>query len=286
MPTLREIKGHMSSVQSIAKVTKALGAVSAAKAHRLMARIKNTSVFAEKSWEVLNHLASAAEPYVQENPIFCGYPSVKRTGLLLITSSRGMVGAYDHSVIALASEHLKGRDLPAKVITFGRVGRNAMLRQGYDIHADFSLLDDAARGADLTPAARVVLDGFHKRLFDEVFVVYTQFKPGSRLQPTVFQLLPIRPELSSQTHEYLYEPSQADLLMALIPRTIRFQIYRAFLEAVTAENTSRVTAMRTATKNAADLMDHLKLNYNKVRQQTVTAELIDILGGSTALSKN
>jgi len=194
MPTLREIKGHISSVQSIAKVT----------------RVENTRAFAEKSWEVLNHLASAAEPHVQGNPVFCGYPAVERTGMLLITSNKGMVGAYDHNIIALASEHLMVRDIPAEVVTLGTVGRAAMLRRGYHIHADFSLLD----------------------------------------------------------------------------KIIRFQIHQAFLEAATAENASRVIAMRTATKNATDLVDHLKLNYNKVRQQTITAELVDILGGSAALSEN
>jgi len=234
---------------------------------------------------VLNHLASAAEPHVQGNPVFCGYPAVERTGMLLITSNKGMVGAYDHNIIALASEHLMVRDIPAEVVTLGTVGKAAMLRRGYHIHADFSLLDDTARDADLTPVAQIVLEGFHNRVFDEFFVAYTQFKTGSRLQPTILQLLPIRP-ISAKVREYLYEPSPEDLLMALMPKIIRFQIHQAFLEAATAENASRVIAMRTATKNATDLVDHLKLNYNKVRQQTITAELVDILGGSAALSEN
>ena len=119
MPTAREIKGHIHTVRSIAKVTRALETVSAVRDRRLQARLGSIHSFAEKSWEVLNHLASAAESGIRENPFFCGYPDVKRIGMVLITSSRGMVGMYNLNIIALANDYCQKSALPVEFVTIG-----------------------------------------------------------------------------------------------------------------------------------------------------------------------
>jgi len=290
MSTLREIKSHIASVSSIAQVTRALELVSTTKHHRLQLRVDSTRAFAEKSWEVLNHLTSAAEDTVRASPLFCGRSPVRRIGMLLITSDRGMVGAYHDNVIALATHTLRARALPAELVTLGKVGREAMLRAGYAIHADFKL-DDRADITDLTSVARVLLDGFAGPdastggSFDEVLIAYTQFFSGARLQPTIRQLLPVCPHPgdSGNLREYLYEPKPEELLRALLPRLIRFQVYQAFLESLAAENASRMVAMHAATQNAGSLIANLRLGYNKARQQAITAEIMDIMGGSNAL---
>lgn len=283
MPTLRDIKSHISSVRNIAKVTRAMEMVSAARNQRLVARVESTRVFADKSWEVLNHLAAAAEAGVRANPLFCGYSAVDRIGMLLITSDRGMVGAYDANILTAAARYIEAHEQRVQVITIGKVGRTAMLRQGVPIHAEFTSLGDDIDISDLTPVARVIQEGFDRRTFDQVVIAYTQFRPGARLKPAVRQLLPVCPEDVSNARAYIYEPSPSELLMALLPRLIRFQIYQAFLESQAAENTSRMVAMHAATQNASDIIGGLSISYNKARQQAITSEMLDILGGASAL---
>jgi len=158
-----------------------------------------------------------------------------------------------------------------------------MLREGHHIHADFGLLDDRADITAMTPVARVILDGFRDRRFDEVVIAHTQFEPGARLRPAVRQLLPLGPSAPVEWRDYIYEPDPHELLLGLLPRVIRFQLYQMFLESLMAENMSRGVAMRAATQNAADIVDRLTIGYNKARQEAITAELMDILGGSAAL---
>ncbi len=283
MPTLRDIKSHIGSVRNIAKVTRAMEMVSAARNHRLVSRVESTRVFADKSWEVLNHLAAAAESGVRDNPLFCGYSAVNRIGMLLITSDRGMVGAYDASVLSTATGYIEAHAQRVQVITVGKVGRTAMLRRGVPIHAEFTSLGENIDIGDLTPVARVIQEGFDDHSFDEVVIAYTQFRAGARLKPAIKQLLPVCPESEPDTRAYLYEPSPSELLMALLPRLIRFQIYQAFLESQAAENTSRMVAMHAATQNASDIIDGLSISYNKARQQAITSEMLDILGGASAI---
>lgn len=279
MPTAREIKGHIASIRSIAKVTRALETVSAVKNHRLRARLESTRIFAEKSWEVLIHLASAAESYTRESPFFCGYSNVRRLAMLLISSDRGMVGTYNLDIIALATDLCYRSSSPVEVITIGKIGRDAMLRQGFRIHADFSQLSDVLDITAMTPVARVLLDGFRERVFDRVTMVYTQFGSGLRLRPIARQLLPVCSERPVGSYEYIYEPEPPELISALLPRLIRFQVYEAFLEALCAENASRMMAMRSATRNAQEIIERLTVNYNKARQQAITAEIMDIVSG-------
>jgi len=281
MPTLRDIKGHMQSVSSISKVTKAMQVIAAAKSHRLKSRVDDTRNFSERSWEVLAHLVEARQVAAGDDPIFGGYADPKRLGVILITSNRGMVGAFDQMVISLAENHISQRGLPTQAITVGRVGREHMRRRGFTILADYSTLDDRTSMDKLTPLAYTALDGFRGRIFDELVIVYTQFGASNRLTPQVRRLLPISTENSMSKREYIFEPDADELIRELLPRVIRFQLYEAFLESQTAENTARMIAMHQATRNADDLQSDLARRYNKIRQQAITAELNDILGGAT-----
>lgn len=283
MANLRDIKGHIGSVQSIAKVTRAMEMVSAAKSHRLQSRVESTRPFAEKSWDVLVHLTSAAGACVSENPMFCGYSDVNRTGLVLMTSNRGMVGRHNHDLISLAIRYLETHEREPEIITIGRTGREAMLRQGYHVHADFGHLSDSDDITALAPVTRVILDGFAERHFDEVVLVYTEFHSALHVVPRLRQLLPLCPDDDVSSQEYIYEPSPEELLLALTPRLIRFQVYQALLESLAAENAARRTAMHAASQNASELIEDLTVSYNKARQQSITTELIEVLGGSGAL---
>ncbi len=285
MPTLREIRSHMASVQSIAKVTRALEVVAAAKHQRLQARAAAAAAFAARSWELLGHLAAAEEGAVRSQLAFTGRPVPTSLALVLITSQRGMAGAYDANVIGAAFEFLRTRGLPAQLVTIGAMGREAALRRGLAIHADYSQLDDHAEMRALTPVARRLLEGYEAGTFDEVHVAYTQHARGALLRPAVRPLLPVIPPQPARARQYLFEPGPQELLSALLPRILRFQLYQVFLESAAAENAARTVAMRQAAGNARDLMDNLRLSYNKARQQAITAELLDLLGGRLTLKE-
>ena len=278
MPNLRDIRNHITSVQSIAKVTRALEEVSGVKGRRLQARVESTYGFADRSWQVLNHLAACAGEVVRENPFF-RLREVHSLGMLLITSDRGMVGPADENVFMAAMQHVSARGVEAKWITIGRIGRANLLQREQTIHADFPH-NDRADITQLTPVARLLMDGFANGTFDEAWIAYTQFRPGARLKPIVRRLLPIQADQPSTPRFYVFEPSPQEILDELIPRIVQFQIYEAFLEALTSEHVARNAAMHAATKNASELLQHLRLTYNKTRQQQITAEILDILGGS------
>lgn len=281
MPSLREIKSHITSVRSISQVTKALEVVSAAKNHRLQDRMASTRAFADKSWQVLTHLAASATD-MAEMPIFRGRSPVRRIALVLMTSNRGMVGSYDSDIIGLALRHATTRDVETDFITIGRIGRNALLHLERPIHADFSQIEDKADITQLTPVAQVALEGYEDETFDEVWIASTRLQSGVRLIPSVERLLPIQSPQPALPRQYIYEPDPNQIIAALAPRIVRFRIYQAFLEAVAAENAARTVAMHTATHNANDLLKHLRVSYNNVRQRSITSEILDIVNGSAA----
>ncbi|MFH1085187.1 MAG: ATP synthase F1 subunit gamma [Chloroflexota bacterium] len=276
MPNLREIRSHIQSVSNIAQVTKAIAAVSTAKMRRLEARERSTRPFADVSWAVLGQVAVAATG-LGENVFFAGHRPVERLAMLLFSSDRGLAGAYDDNIVRRAHEYLAGQALPAEIVTVGAVGREAMLRLGHPIHADLAL-DDRAQLDDLTHVAQLLMEGYQRGAFHEVVIAYTQYTQPARLQPQVRRLLPIATE-RVEPRQYLFEPSPEELVLALLPRVVRFQIYAAFLESQAAEQAARTAAMHSATQNADELTQHLRLAYNKTRQQAITSELLDIMGG-------
>jgi F-type H+-transporting ATPase subunit gamma len=254
MPNLRDIRDHIQSVRSISKVTNAMEVVATARAHRLRARVEATRPFYEHSWEVLNHLIAASDPEIAENRMFCGYAQPERIAIILITSNRGMVGGNDLTVVSMA-ERLIDRIRASVGVT------------------------------DLTPVARVVLDGFEQEEFHQVQLAYSQYRPGARMKATMRQLLPVCPSDTEGRRTYIYEPEPEQLLDMLLPRIIRFQIYEALLEGLAAENTALMIAMQSATQNANELVNDLSVSYHKARQENITTELMDILGGTSALGK-
>ena len=283
MPNLSAIKSHSQSIRAIAKTTKALAAVSGARRQRLLGRLRTARKFAEKASRLLAHLVSAAPSAVRDDPAMRGHPDVKAIGLVLVTSNRGMVGGYNHNVIALASRFVDASDVPVEVITIGRVGHQAMERQERQVRADFVALDEAARMITIAPLADDLLAEFESRRYDEVVIAYTQLGGGSALMPRIRHLLPIPVPAVDDLGDAIYEPGPEELMRALLPRVVRFELYLALLESFGAENTARMIAMHTATRNSEELIEQLTLKYNKARQETITKELIDIMSGMMTL---
>jgi F-type H+-transporting ATPase subunit gamma len=305
MPSLRDIRRHVQSVHSINKVTKAMEVVALARNRRLTALSESSRGFAELSWRVLQHLAEAAGPELADLPVYRGRSAIGALGLVVFTSDRGMVGGYNHKVLTLVTNYLNQRhaqddSLRIELITVGRIGRNhwaSSTRPPYvHLHADLPLPSERQGIDAFTALARLVLDGFAQGNLDQIAVAYTQARSGALLQPAIRHLLPLAQADTAQGQAlaatakgrrrsgtpvtYLYEPEPEELLRTLLPRIIRFQLYEAYLQSRVAENTSRMFAMRSATQNGQELIDQLATTYNKARQQAITSELLDIIGGS------
>jgi F-type H+-transporting ATPase subunit gamma len=299
MATEREIRRRIRSVKNISQITRALEAVSASRVRRAQAQVLATRPYAEKAWQVLTHLASQPSQDARAHPLLTRRDEVFNVGIVLLTSDRGLCGAFNLNIVRAAMDFIESRGKPEHLITVGRKGRDLMWRAGYTIVAEFSRLPANPTALDITPIARTAIDDFLTGRTDETWLAYTDFINTLRQKPTIKRLLPIQPgELETQAvgeyvedvpvltgAEYIYEPTPAEILEAVLPSFTELQVYQAILESLASEHSARMMAMRTATENSEALVDDLTLSYNKARQQAITSEILDIAGGAEALVK-
>lgn len=297
MATPREIRRRIKSVKNIAQVTRALEAVSASKVRRAQAQVLATRPYAQKSWQVLTHLASQTAAGELLHPLLTRRPEIKTIGIVLLSSDRGLCGAFNYNMIRATMDFVESQAKPTQLVTVGRKGRDLMWRAKYTIVAEFSKLPPNPTVLDITPIARAAIDDFMRGEVDEVYLAYTDFIHTLKQVPAVKRLLPIQPgEVETQamgeyveesgpalTAEYLYEPSPQEILDAVLPRFTELQVYQAVLESLASEHSARMMAMRNATESAEELVGDLTLSYNKARQQAITSEILDIAGGAEAL---
>ena len=288
MAALREIRKRIRSIKNIAQVTKAMQTVSASKMRRAQLMAVATRPYADKSWQVLSHLASRLGPAQRRRqPLLCQRP-VQAVEVVLITSSRGLCGGYNHKVIEAAIDWIAQQTVPVRIVAVGRKGRDYASRYGLNVVAEISDLGDRPTPDEVRPIARLLLDDFEQGAADQVWLAYTEHISTLRQRPKVQVLLPIQPEgpgASASYVPYLFEPDPEAILEPILRRCTEVQIYRAVLEALASEHSARMVAMRSATDNALRLIDELTLGYNKARQEAITKEIIDIVGGVAALER-
>ncbi len=300
MATVKEIKRRIRSVNNIAQVTRALEAVSASRVRRAQEQVLNTRAYASKASEVLTNVAATAQG--SEHPLLVVHDRVKAINIILITSDRSLCGSYNDNIIRAAERFAANhREEDIRWVAVGRKGRDHLVRNGYNIIAEFNNLPTPLRVSDIVPISSIVLDDFNSATTDQVFIAYTDFINTLNQRPTIFSLLPLKPyapknpveamlvrEAPSVTvskRDYLYEPSPTAILDEVIPRFVTLLIYQAFLESAASEHSARMVAMRNASENAAALSGDLTLAYNKLRQAAITSEILDIVGGVNALDQ-
>ena len=299
MATERELNKRIKSIGNISQVTGALAAVSASKASKSQRQVEATRAYAGKAFEILNNLASQPGVGSTGHPLLTVRDEIKTAYLVLITSDRGLAGAYNSNIVVRAEAFIRAMNVPVKVITVGRKGRDLMIRRGYDVMATFDDMPDSLSILDIMAIARIVTNDYLEGKADEVFVGYTDFVNLVTRIPRVKQLLPLKPldfegmavaeyvstvDLSGVSERvYSYEPEPAALLDTVVPRFTQLQLFQAMLEAQASELSARMVAMNNATDNAAELIDVLTLERNKARQATITNEILDIVGGAEAL---
>ncbi|HXG42810.1 MAG TPA: ATP synthase F1 subunit gamma [Dehalococcoidia bacterium] len=287
MPSLRQIRRRIRSVQNIAKVTRAMELVAASKMRRAQAAALAARPYAERMRWVLADLAETAhllEPE-QLHPLLRRRPEVRTVELVFITPDRGLCGGLPANLNRRAAQFLLELGRPARIVAVGRKGRDFMLRSGQNVVADFVGLGDRPSYDDVLPIARIAMDDYISGAADEVYLLYAHFVSTTVQRPEVFKLLPVEPPTEAVTwrYDYIYEPDRETVLAELLPRYVERQIYEAVLEAVASEQSARMVAMRNATDNANGLIRDLTLLMNKVRQEVITKELLEITAGVEAL---
>ena len=290
MPSLRDIRGRIRSIQNTKKITKAYQVVSATKLRRAQQAVQTARPYADKMLEVLETTSERATEY--RHP-FLQRRDGDRAVVILVTTDKGLCGALNVNAVRAATRFLTQNHLKGRWVTIGKKGRDFLARFGRDIIADASELSDSPAFAAILPAITVALQEYEKGEADTVLLVYEKWISTLRQEPTVRTLLPIeipRQEEAGEgqlqpttTADYIYEPGPEEVLDALLPRYVESQVYQAVLENKASEHSARMIAMQNATDAAGDLIDSLTLYMNKVRQSMITTELMEIVGGAEAL---
>ncbi len=295
MASAREMKLRIKSVKNIAQVTRALETVSASKVRKAVNAVTATRSYATKAWQVLKHVAE--QPGRDSlHPLLAQRKEIKNTLVVVITGDRGLAGAYNSNVIRYASQRFDKNPVPVKYIAVGRKGRDLLVRRRKDVIGDFSNLPAAPTFFDVSAIGRLAVDAYKNGEVDEVYLLYTDFINMARQVTSVKKLLPLELTDEGRVHDfeqakptgpsaaYDYEPDQSIILDEIIPRFTALQVYQAILESQASEHAARMVAMHAATDNAKDLAGAYQLAYNKVRQQGITNDILDIVGGAEALS--
>ena len=286
MASIRQIRRRIRSIENTAKVTKAMEMIAASKMRRAQASVLAGRPYSEKIQQVIADLAAqpdedgaSSQPLLESRPI-------RRLGIVHITPDRGLCGGLHSNLNRRVSQFIVERQVPVTIVAVGRKGRDFMVRYGQDVKAVFINLGDRPTLADTIAISSMVIDQYTQGEVDEVHLSYVEFVSTTVQRPVVKRLLPIVPaELTAYERVgYIYEPSGPVVLGSLLPRFVEMEIYHALLELIASEQSARMVAMRNATENAGEMVDDLTLLANKVRQESITNELLDILGGSEVLA--
>jgi F-type H+-transporting ATPase subunit gamma len=287
MASLRDIRRKIVSIKKTQQITKAMKMVAAAKLRRAQERVIAARPYSRKMLSVIASLASRVER--AQHPLLAKREP-KRVKLLVLTSDRGLCGAYNTNILRKAVEAVKqfkaeGKEVKINVV--GRKGRDFFRkRAGYTLGKMWSDLGmiDYEKAADV---GKNIVERFTAGETDEVYLLYNEFKSVMQQKVTLEKLLPVEPPAEADPFtaavDYLYEPSAEAILSSILPKHIEVQVYRSMLESQASEMGSRMTAMDSATRNAKDMIERLTLKFNKQRQAAITKEISEIVGGAEAL---
>ncbi len=290
MPSLKEVRSRIVSVNSTKQITAAMKMVSAAKLRRAQDAITRMRPYAEKLQAILSNVSASLDSsegkYSQQR-------EVKKVLLVAIVSNRGLAGAFNTQVFRLVRRVATDQEALGRTVHVLPIGKKAMdtyRRTKYfqpELPTDLAGLYDGLSFDKVAPVAQLIMDKFVDGGFDEVRLVYNKFKNAAVQVVTDEQYLPVAPPAQSNakasTVDYIMEPDRATIVEEIIPKSLKIQLYKAILDSNAAEHGARMTAMHKATDNADALLKDLKLTYNKARQAAITNEILEIVGGAEAL---
>ncbi len=299
MASTKEIKRRIKSVKNTKKITKAMELVAASKMKRAVSATLASRLYAEYSWEILTSIARNAESIT--HPLFVER-EVKNILLILVTSNRGLCGAYNSQVTKKALTLLARENGTANVdlVTIGKKGDTSMRRIGRKVLASFTELPDTVSLQDIVPVSKMIIDEFKSGNYDKVLVAYTDFVSALTQKPNIKQILPVsktdlkeliedlgevkKEEKEVKQIDYLFEGDREALIGSLAEKLSRMQIYQMLLESNASEQSSRMVAMKNASEAAGEMIDDLTLVFNKARQAGITQEISEISAGMASVS--
>jgi F-type H+-transporting ATPase subunit gamma len=295
MATLKEVQIKITAVKKTKQITKAMNMVATSKLRGAQQKVEAFRPYALKFADVLGSLAEKAGK--EESPLLVSREEVKKIQVILCTSDKGLCGGFNSHLISMTEKFVKEKseqNIEVVFTNFGKKGRDWCRRNGVPILGEHLGIVGAKFGFNIaTVAGQRTVDGFLDEEYDEVYIIYSEFISMAKQIPVMQQILPIQPiglpeekaedEKTPYLAEHICEPSTDELLGDMLPRHIYVQLYSALLETSTSEHAARMTAMNNATKACDDMVDSLSLAYNKARQSSITADLMDIVGGAEAL---
>jgi ATP synthase, F1 gamma subunit len=293
MPSLKEIKGRIASVRSTQKITSAMKMVASAKLRKAQYQIERFLPYQYKLSEMLNSFLSSLPEFDSD---LAEEREVQRVAIVVISSNSSLCGAFNSNVQKLLNERLKAySELECAAIDIYAIGKKIenyarKLPLPFPLKGSYISLMDQPNFEGAKMVAEMLIEDFLTKKIDKVEILYNHFKSAGVQVPTVEQYLPLDltpvPQITRESHlhtDYIVEPDKPTVLNQLLPKSLHSKIYAVLLDSVAAEQAARVVAMQIATDNANDLLDELTIQYNKQRQQAITNELLDIIGGSEAL---
>lgn len=294
MASLKEIKSKISGVKKTKQITRAMNMVAASKLRGAQSTMEAFRPYAVKFAKVLGNIAEKAGNDV--SPLLVPREEVKNVHIVLMTSDRGLCGGFNTNLVEAAEgfmEKTVANNIPVSFTCFGKKGRDWVRKEKIKIVDVYLNIVGTRFGFNVaSSAAQKMIDGFLGGEYDEVHVVYSKFVSMANQPPVITQLLPIpviqtvgqaQEAEGSYMAEHIFEPSANELLNSMLPKNIAIQLYNALLETSTSEHAARMRAMNNATKACDDMIESLTLTFNKARQQAITTELMDIVGGAEAL---
>ncbi|MCB2149024.1 MAG: ATP synthase F1 subunit gamma [Deltaproteobacteria bacterium] len=294
MPTLKEVQLKIQGVKKTKQITKAMNMVATSRLRGAQGAMDGFRPYAEKFSEVLGSLAEKAGD--EASPLLIPKENVKKIHVVLCTSDRGLCGGFNINLTDRAKRHIKNNPINNATYSFtcfGKKGRDWCRKNDQKIvDAHLGIVGSKFGFNVASTAGKKLVDGFLDGQYDEVYIIYSEFVSMAKQLPVIQKLLPIPPiekddakedKSAEYQAEHICEPSPEELLGDLLPRNVYVQIFRALLETSTSEHAARMTAMDNATKACNDMIDNLTLAYNKARQASITADLMDIVGGAEAL---
>lgn len=287
MAGAKEIRSKIASIKNTQKITRAMEMVAASKMRKTQERMRTSRPYAQKINQVIRHLARATSEY---RHTFLQAREVKRVGLIVVTSDRGLCGGLNANLLRLCIQQMRewsDKEMVTQMAVFGRKGQAFFRRVGGHVIATSDVLGDTPQASDVIGVVNVMLEAYVKGEIDALHIAYNEFVNTMTQKPVVSQLLPLPvndEDDSLDTHwDYIYEPDAKDLLEMLLNRFIEMQVYQAVVENIACEQAAKMVAMKSATDNAGELIKEFQLAYNKARQAAITQELAEIVGGAAAL---
>lgn len=280
----RILRRRIRSIQSTAKITRAMEMIATAKMRRAQEQALAGRPYNDKISQVIADLAAQPASGGASHPLL-EIREAKKIAIVHMTSDRGLCGGLNTNINRHTGNFILGQDVPVSLVTVGSKGRDFMRRAQRDIRAEFTRISDRPTLLETLPISHIIIDDYTTGYVDRVYIAYSKFINMMLQQPMLELLLPVEPAIIPKTEstEYIYEPHAQYVLGELLPRFVEMKVYHAILESIASEQSARMTAMRSATENANELITDLTLTLNKARQDMITEELLDISGGVEVL---